>query len=68
MFLKISGVNCPIDLLLIAGSASKTCQHHLQTKAANLFDLSKAINKTLLVFGNFFTLNAHHAQTQQTIK
>jgi len=53
MFLKISGGNCPVDLPLMAGSASKTCQHHLQTRAANLWDLSSAINKTLLAFGSF---------------
>ena len=65
MFLKISGGNCPVDLPLIARSASKTCQHHVETRAANLWDLSKAINKTLLVFGNFFTVKAHHTQTGQ---
>ena len=43
---------------LIAGSA---CQHHLQTRAANLWDLSSAINKTLLAFGSFsqWTLIMH---------
>jgi len=40
-------------------------QHHLETRPANLWDLSKAINKTLLVFGNFFTVNSHHTQTGQ---
>jgi len=30
MFLKISGGNCPVVLPLIAGSASKTCQYHLE--------------------------------------
>jgi len=61
MFLKISGGNCLVDLPMIAGSATKICQHHLQTRAANLWDLSKAINKTLLAFGSFsqWTLIMH---------
>jgi len=38
MFLKISG-DCPVALLLTAGSAGKTCQHPLETRAANVWDL-----------------------------
>jgi len=30
---------CPVALPLLAGSASKTCQHHLETRAAELWDL-----------------------------
>ena len=60
VFANFTG-NCPVDIPLIAGSASKTCQHHSQTRAANLWDLSKAINKTLLAFGSFsqWTLIMH---------
>jgi len=47
MGLKISGGNCPVALL-IAGSASKTCQHHLETRAETSGIPSKAMNKTLL--------------------
>jgi len=65
MFLNISGGNCPVDLPLIGGSASKICQHHLETRAANLWDLSKAINKTLLAFGHLFKVNSHHTQGGQ---
>jgi len=39
MFLKISGGNCSVALPLIPGSASKTCQHHLGTIDANIWDL-----------------------------
>jgi len=38
MFLKIAGRNYPVALPLIAGSASKTCQHHLEARAANVWD------------------------------
>jgi len=37
-FWKFGG-NCPIALPLIAGSAGKTCQHHVETRAANVWDL-----------------------------
>jgi len=37
--LKIAGRNCPVALPLIAGSASKTCQHHLETRAARVWSL-----------------------------
>jgi len=33
------GGDCPVALPLIAGSASKTCQHHLETRAAKVWDL-----------------------------
>jgi len=33
------GGNCPDGLPLIAGSADKTCQNHLETGAANVWDL-----------------------------
>ena len=33
------GRNCPVAPPLIAGSASKTCQHHLETRAASVWDL-----------------------------
>ena len=33
------GGNCPVALPLIAVSASKTCQRHLETRAANVWDL-----------------------------
>jgi len=33
------GGNCPVALPLIAGSANKTCQNHLETGAANVWDL-----------------------------
>jgi len=33
------GGECPVALPLIAVSASKTCQHHLQTRAAKVWDL-----------------------------
>jgi len=39
MFLKISGGHCPVALSLIAVSASKTCQHNLETRAAKVWDL-----------------------------
>jgi len=39
MFLKISGEIDRLLLPLIAGSASKTCQHHPETRAANLWDV-----------------------------
>jgi len=39
MFLTIFWGNCPVALPLIAGSANKTCQHHLETRAANVWDL-----------------------------
>jgi len=38
MFLKISG-ECPVALPLLAVAASKTCQHHLQTRAGEVWDL-----------------------------
>jgi len=37
--LKMSRGNCPVAFLLISGSAGKTCQHHLETRAANVWDL-----------------------------
>ena len=37
-FWKFRG-NCPVALPLIARSARNTCQHHLETKAANAWDL-----------------------------
>jgi len=39
MFLKIPGGIARLLLPLIAGSASKTCQHHLETRDANVWDL-----------------------------
>ena len=39
MILKIFGENCPVDLPLIVGPANKTCQHHLETGAVNVWDL-----------------------------
>jgi len=33
------GWNCPVALPLIGGSANKTCQNHLETGAANVWDL-----------------------------
>ena len=33
------GGECPVALPLIAVSASKTCQHHLETRAAKVWDL-----------------------------
>jgi len=33
------GGDCPVALPLFAGSASKTCQHHLETRAAKVWDL-----------------------------
>jgi len=30
---------CAVALPLIAGSAIKTCQHHLEARAANVWDL-----------------------------
>jgi len=38
MFLKLSGGNCPVDLPLIAGSASKTCQYHLEQWFSNFHE------------------------------
>jgi len=40
MFLKIAGRNCPVVFVfpVIAGSASKTCQHHLEIRAGNVWD------------------------------
>jgi len=38
MFLKISG-GSPVVLPVIAVSASKTCQYHLETRAAKVWDL-----------------------------
>jgi len=38
MFLKMSGGIARLLLPLIAGSASKTCEHHLETKAVNVWD------------------------------
>ena len=31
--------DCPVDLPLTAVSASKSCQHHLETRAAKVWDL-----------------------------
>jgi len=39
MFLKVSGRNCTVALPLIARLANKACQHHLETGAANVWDL-----------------------------
>jgi len=33
------GGDCPAALPLIAGSASNTCQHHLETRAVNIWVL-----------------------------
>jgi len=33
------GGDCPVALPLIAVSASKTCQHHLEARAAKVWDL-----------------------------
>jgi len=40
------GGDCPVALPLIAVSASKTCQHHLETRQTSGIS-SKAINKNL---------------------
>jgi len=61
MFLKFLGGQMP-GSLLVAGSASKACQRQLETRAGNFWDLVQATNKTLLVFANLFTVNAHHTQ------
>jgi len=34
-----SGRYCPVGLPIIAVSASKTCQHHLETRAAKVWEL-----------------------------
>jgi len=39
VFENFGGGDCPVALPLIAGSASKTCQHHLETTAAKIWDL-----------------------------
>jgi len=39
MFLKISGGIARLLLPLIVGSASKTCEHHLESRAVNDWDL-----------------------------
>ena len=39
MFLKVSRGDCPVALPLIAVSTTKTCQHHLETRAAKVWDL-----------------------------
>jgi len=49
MFLKISGGNCPVAVLLIAASASKTCQRHLETRAANVWDLVHSDQQNLAI-------------------
>jgi len=36
-FWKFGG-NCAVALPLIAGSAGKTCQHHLETRAASVWN------------------------------
>jgi len=43
LYLKIEHVfenymrgNCPVDLPLLAGFTRKICQHHLETRAANV--------------------------------
>jgi len=41
MFLKILR-ELPDCSPLIAGSAGKTCQHHLETRAANVWDLVRS--------------------------
>jgi len=33
------GGDCPVALPLIVASAGKTCQHHKETRAANVWDL-----------------------------
>jgi len=33
------GGDCPVSLPLITVTASKTCQHHLETRAAKVWDL-----------------------------
>jgi len=55
---EISGGNCPI-LPLGFRICCMTFQRHLETRAAKSGILSNAISKTLLVFANFFTVNAH---------
>jgi len=39
MFLKMSGGIARLLLPLIAGSASKTCEHHFETRDENVWDL-----------------------------
>ena len=39
MFLKMSEGSAQLLLPLTAGSASKTCEHHLETRAVNVWDL-----------------------------
>ena len=34
-----SGRDCPVALPLIAISANKTCQHHLETRAAKVWEV-----------------------------
>jgi len=42
---------------------SKNCQHHLEKEFQPSGISCKAINKSFLVFANFFTLNVIHTQT-----
>jgi len=38
-FWKFREGDCPVAFPLMAGSARKTCQHHLETRAAKVWDL-----------------------------
>ena len=38
VFENVEG-NCAVAPSLIAGSAGKTCEHHIETKAVNVWDL-----------------------------
>ena len=46
-------------------AASKACQRHLETRAAKSGISSKAINETLLIFANFFMVNAYHTHCRR---
>jgi len=43
---------------------SNTPKRHLETSAANIWDLVQSDQWNLLVFANFFTVSAHYAQTE----
>ena len=58
MFFNTSGGwKCPVAFLLVAGSATKTFQHHFETRAANVWDLVQhgSINIKPRLSANFFS-------------
>jgi len=59
MFLKIAGRNCPVVLPLIGGSASKTYQHHLETRAANVWDFVQSDQYNLVTQTGQFSKPDH---------